>query len=125
MKLLLLVLSLLAAACGTEATTAGQHSYIYTTPAGKEVLTTLPCGNITDPCNERYRSVTITNNPSDEEFWQFEARIVVRANIGIPYGRRPQDFNVIGTRDDCEALRSTAKVPTEPCKGPFYFRRGD
>jgi len=61
--------------------------------------------------------VTITNNPSDEEFWQFEARIVVRANIGIPYGRRPQDFNVIGTRDDCEALRSTAKVPTEPCKG--------
>jgi hypothetical protein len=30
MKLVLLMMSLLLAACGTETTTAGQHSFIYT-----------------------------------------------------------------------------------------------
>jgi len=49
-----------------------------------EVLTTLPCENATDPCDERYRKVTIMNHPSDEAFWQFEARIAVRAMVGIP-----------------------------------------
>jgi len=48
------------------------------------VLTTLPCENATDPCDERYRKVTIMNHPSDEAFWQFEARIAVRAMVGIP-----------------------------------------
>ena len=70
LTLFLAVLGLLIGGCGTEATTAGQKSYLYTTAAGKEVLTTLPCGNTT------------------------EARIMARAMIGIPYGRRPQDFNV-------------------------------
>jgi hypothetical protein len=120
---ILLAMLVLTTGCGTEPTTPGQKSYIYTTDAGKEILTTLACGNTTDPCNERYRSVTITNNPSDQEFWQFEARIVVRANIGIPYGRRPQDFNVIGNQDQCETVRSRVQAPTESCKGPFYFRR--
>ena len=82
MKLSLLMMSRLLAACGTETTTAGQHSFIYTTPAGKEVPTTLRCGNTTDPCNEKYKKVRTTNNPSDEEFWQLEGRIAVRANIG-------------------------------------------
>jgi len=49
MKLSLLMMSRLLAACGTETTTAGQHSFIYTTPAGKAVLATLRCGNTTDP----------------------------------------------------------------------------
>lgn len=125
MKLLLLVLGLFAGGCGTETTTAGQHSYLYTTASGREILTTLPCGNTADPCNERYQSVTITNNPADEEFWQFEERVKVQALIGIPYGRRPQDINVIGTREQCEAVRATVKDPTDLCKGPFYFRRDE
>jgi len=30
------------------------------------------------------RRVTITNNPADEEFWQFEERVKVQALVGIP-----------------------------------------
>jgi len=67
---------------------------------------------------------TCDDNPADEGFWQFEMRVRVRARIGIPYGRRPGDINFIGTREQCEAVRAKVKDdPTEPCKGPFYFRR--
>jgi hypothetical protein len=126
MKRLLVVLGLLAGGCGPETTTVGDRTYLYKTAAGQEILTTLPCGNVADPCNARYQSVTITNNPADEEFWQFERRLQVRAAIGIPYGRMPQDINVIGTREQCEAVRSRVKDdPTEPCKGPFYFHRDE
>jgi hypothetical protein len=83
----------------------------------------MPCGNAVDPCNKTMKDARVTNDPTDEEFWQFEARIMVRALIGIPYGRMPQDFNVIGTQARCEAARAEVKDPTEPCKGPFYFRR--
>ena len=43
------------------------------------------------PRYERYRKVKmkITNNPSNEEFWQFEGRIAVRANIGISMSPSP------------------------------------
>ena len=68
----------------------------------------------------------MTNNPADEEFWQFEARIKVRALVGIPYGRMPQDYNIIGTQDRCGRIRAAVAqsgTPAEACKGPFYFRR--
>jgi hypothetical protein len=124
--LFLAALGLLSGGCGTEVTTVGGRTYLYKTPSGQEVLTTLPCGNAADSCNERYRSATITNNSADEEFWQFERSIQVRAAIGIPYGRRPQDVNVIGTREQCEAVRSRVKdAMAEPCKGPFYFHRDE
>jgi hypothetical protein len=68
--------------------------------------------------------VTVTNNPDDEEFWQFEARVKVRAAVGIPYGRMPQDYNVIGSRDTCEEVRARVTAdPTEPCQGPYFFKR--
>ena len=112
--------------CGTESTTSGHQTYLYKAANGQEILTTLPCGNTSDPCNQRYSTVTITNDPRDEEFWQFETRVQVRALIGISYGRRPQDINVIGPREQCEAVREKIKNdPTEPCKGPFYFRRSE
>lgn len=124
MKFLVVAASLLLGGCGTESTATGHKTYLYKTTSGQAILTTLPCGDQTDPCNERYQSATITNNPADEEFWQFEMRVRVRALIGIPYGRRPEDINVIGTREHCEAVRAKVKDdPTEPCKGPFYFRR--
>lgn len=56
--------------------------------------------------------------------WVFEARVKVRAFAGIPYGRMPRDYNVIGPRERREAVRALVADPTEPCKGPFYFRRG-
>jgi len=112
--LILLVLT----GCGTGGMS---QQYITRNDRGQEILTG-PCGGRT---LEGCQSVTITNNPADEEFWQFEARVKVRALVGIPYGRMPQDYNVIGPRRLCEAVRATVKpdIPTEPCKGPFYFRR--
>jgi hypothetical protein len=97
-----------------------------TSEPGNEILTDMPCGNAVDPCNKAMRDARVTNNPADEEFWQFEARPMVRALVGIPYGRMPQDFNVIGSKERCEAARASitpADTPTEPCKGPFYFKR--
>lgn len=96
------------------------QQYVGKNRQGQEILT----GNCEAAavCAEM-RPVTVTNNPADEEFWQFEARVKVRSLVGIPYGRMPADYNVIGSRERCEALRATVTDPTEPCKGPFYFRR--
>ena len=76
----------------------------------------------------------ITDNPSDEEAWMFEARLRVISRSGIPYGRAPQDFLVVGTRARCEGIRTALRSkphpfyaqetpPTDPCQGPYYFRR--
>jgi len=82
-----------AMGCGTESTTSGHRTYLYKAANGREILTTLPCCNTSDPCNQRYSTVTITNDPRNEEFWQFETRVQVRALIGISYGRRPHQCN--------------------------------
>jgi len=54
---------------------------------------------------------------------------------GIPIGRQPVDYVLAGTRETCEAVRTSMtertyagfgpKEPavTDPCKGPVYFRR--
>jgi hypothetical protein len=47
----------------------------------------------------------------------------VRALVGIPYGRMPEDYNVIGSRETSEAVRGRVTDPTEPCRGPYYFKR--
>ena len=118
------------AACAGP-TERGYQYYVYTNPEGQVALagvrgvlgggTTVRCG---PPCT--VQTATVTNDPVDEEFWQFEARVKVRALIGIPYGREPRDFSVIGPRETCEATRARVAAggtPTEPCRGPFYFRR--
>ena len=115
------VLASLVACAGT--TDKGKGYYVYKNAAGNEVLTDMPCGNAVDPCNKGMRDARVTNNPADEEFWQFEARVMVRAVVGIPYGRMPQDFNVIGPKERCETARASVTDPTEPRKGPFYFKR--
>ena len=107
----------------TGTTEMGHGYYVYRNARGYEVLTSIPCGNSVDPCNESMRDAAVTNNSSDEQFWQFEARVKVRSLFGIPYGRMPRDFNVIGTQEQCEAVRDRVREPTEPCKGPFFFRR--
>lgn len=115
-----LILPLVLVGCGSGGMS---QQYVTRNARGQEVLTGACLrGQTTEEC-QSMRSVTITNNPSDEEFWQFEARVQVRALVGIPYGRMPQDYNVIGPQEQCEAVRATVRDPTEPCKGPFYFRR--
>jgi len=116
-------LSLVLVACATGTNEKGHSYYVYKNGQGHEVLTSMPCGNAVDPCNKMMQDAHVSNDPADEEFWQFEARVMVRSLVGIPYGRMPQDFNVIGSRETCEAVRARVKDPTEACKGPFYFRR--
>ena len=117
---------------GCMGTTEVGHSYYVNRNAkGQEVLSPGACGNAVDPCNEEMRSATVTNNPADEEFWQFEARPKNTLYFGpfglpiipVPGGRIPKDFNVIGPQTTCEAVRARVTDPTEPCKGPFYFHR--
>jgi len=45
------------------------------------------------------------------EVWMFEVRVRVRALIGIPYGRMPQDVLVVGNEPVCEGHR-LALVPS-------------
>ncbi len=120
---LCVVLGGLVAGCG-ETASSGHHFYLGSTATGKPIIgfSCIVKGEYaigTIPCPR----VAVTNSPADEEFWQFEARLKGRALIGIPYGREPRDFNVIGSQETCEAVRRQATDPTEPCKGPFYFKR--
>jgi hypothetical protein len=115
----------MVAGCATGGSGMAQQ-YVGMNSKGQEVLTGTCLPEQSAAECQALRPVTVTNKPADEEFWQFEARIKVRALVGIPYGRMPQDFNVIGKRDRCEAVRAIvtqAGTPTEECKGPFYFRR--
>jgi hypothetical protein len=81
-----------------------------------------------------HSNVVLTGDPTDEKAWHFEARVRVLSTIGVPYGRERVDYLVAGFRAHCEtargALRSKPHAfysqetpPTEPCKGPLYFRR--
>lgn len=70
--------------------------------------------------------IQVTGNPSDEEFWQFEARVIVRDSYGIPHGRSPTDYFIVGSERQCEEVRalvSAKGTPTELCHGPHYFNR--
>jgi len=86
----------------------GQSYYVYKNDKGVEVI-----GQKWQTAGSK--PAVVTNDPADEEFWQFDARI----NDGMIY-------NVIGSKEKCEAARnSSARVAslTDPCKGPFYFKR--
>lgn len=51
--------------------------------------------------------IRVTENPSDEEFWQFEARVIVRSGFGIPYGRWSADYLIVGPERQCEDIRGS------------------
>ena len=59
------------------------------------------------------------------EVWVFEVRVRIRAAIGIPYGRMPQDILVVGDEPACEGHRSAMAAkgnPTAPCqRAPWRF----
>ncbi len=107
----------------------------------------LPCDPTAKTGSPTCRAI-LTDNPADEQAWTFEARPQVYISGGIPVGRVPTDVLVVGDREACEARRAQARetagwwrwlaytstavltysgdgapVPTEPCKGPVFFRR--
>jgi hypothetical protein len=109
--------TVLLTGCATSLTAPGHGYYLTQDRYGRPMLVSCGLG----PCNTR-----VTNDPHDEEFWQFEARLKIRSVSGIPYGREPRDYNVIGSRDRCEDERVhwiARSIPTELCRGPFFFRR--
>lgn len=74
--------------------------------------------------------IVVTENAADEEFWEFEYRILA-APASSMVGKDYFSY-VIGSRDDCEAKRlqaqrfyqeSQSRVRTGPCIGPHYFKR--
>jgi hypothetical protein len=172
---LCIVVAMLLVALVVEGCRSGGMSQLYVTrnAEGQEVLTD-GCirGQNSAEC-QSMPPVTITNNPSDEEFWQFEATVknthywgrtslpgsawmlarppfwwgsfsglgtpwgpfgipivppgvtMMHMLLGTSLGHGPRDFNVIGSQETCEAVSATVTDPTEPCKGPFFFRRDE
>ena len=145
----------LLAACTVIGPTDVGYSYdVYRNVKGQEVLTNLACGDAIDPCNESMHSATVTNNPTDEEFWRFNnlpkkaeltpgaiVAVIILAPVWVPEvlgqllaapilalrGERKiiNYTNVMGSQETCDTVRATATNPTEACEGPFYFRRDD
>ena len=111
--------------CVTGAQTAVGTYYERTTVTG--------LGDVLRACNPTITAsvcnVRLTSKPGDTEAWYFEARIKNVVN-GIPVGREPVDFVVVGDQQRCETARGSLTVtglygkdtpPTEPCKGPQRF----
>jgi len=98
------------------------------------------------PCT----TVALTQDPADEEFWTFmahpEQKVQVTAFYGlvpvgpaIPAGRIRVSFRVVGSEKVCEGARQFIArgrpvndlesggpgTPTEPCKGPGFFKRAE
>jgi hypothetical protein len=107
---------------GCTGTTQVGHRYSLMKTLNGELLTGVPVICSAPTCSK----ALVTNDPHDEEFWQFETRIKIRSLNGIAYGREPRDYNVIGSRERCEDERihwTARSIPTERCRGPFFFRR--
>ena len=108
--LLAVVMALALAGCAgtTGRAVVGQKFYVYKNDQGLEVL-----GQ--EWQKRGAKSAVVTNDPADEEFSQFDARI----NEGMI-------FNVIGSKAQCETVRNrTPRLASlsDPCQGPFYFKR--
>jgi hypothetical protein len=134
----MLLVALVVAGCGSGGMS---QQWVTRTARGQEVLIG-QCGAIDsfgirltpEECLSM-RPVTITNNPSDEEFWQFKARPKEMLYMPVPVFYYPivpigryrvrRHLNVIGSQETCEAVRATLMDPTESCTGPFYFHRDE
>src|SRR4030095_1845931 len=116
----------LAVALTGCATGGMPKTWVGKNPQGQEILTQacIPHQSASDCL--AMPTVTFTTNPADEEYWLFTARAESRENIVIPDGRWPLDLAVIGPRESCDAIRANLEkidTPTQPCRGPLYFRR--
>lgn len=126
----------------------GEHVYgVWTNRQGVEFVTR-DCPRTWDDQEKHWKvlygcvEAPGTRDPHDVEFWKFKMYQV--AQIRIMYGAVPVSpkyksgasdrIGVVGSRERCEAVRAPIVKPqgvagndgeswTEPCEGPFYFRR--
>jgi hypothetical protein len=72
--------------------------------------------------------ITKTTEPTDEEAWQYVAKIKIQNGYGIPYGEASVPVYVLGPVENCQRMAHRAqKLPEDRgarCDGPFYFKRG-
>ena len=135
MRSSLLILLVIFVLSGCSAATAPGSRYQLTEPRpwGTTTVQWLTLCNPNPDIGPVTCNVVLTGDPADREAWQFEARIRVVSNVGIPYGREPRDFIVAGTQEQCEAARLAMRSkphafyaeetpPTSECKGPLFFR---
>jgi len=154
------LLSLLLAGCATFSTAPGARYVVVAPPGGPFVVGNgdpypvhfntaanvkwlRPCAYSADTAAAANVVLSaacpyaVSDTPSDEEAWMFEARPKIHGG----WGRMPQDFLLIGTVEQCETTRRSAYspgiargwpyktptppegVPTEACKGPLRVRR--
>jgi hypothetical protein len=95
---------LLAGCVGPHCTCAGSIRRSGSSWAG--LLSSRPVGH-------PWVEVSVTDDPHAEEAWLTEARVKVRALIGIPYGQQPEDI-VFLSHEQCEAFRATHTTYTKP-----------
>src|SRR5262245_54285739 len=93
------VTALLAAvvltACTTGTPAVGHQYDIYKNPTHPELLTDIPPCGIRHGCTAERPLARVTNDPADEEFWQFEARLMTHWGSGMADEAEPRDYNVI------------------------------
>jgi len=122
------------AACSAATSPGSRYRLTEPLPIGGTTVQWLTACSPNPDVGTIHCNVALTGQPTDQEAWQFEARIRVVSGLGISYGREPQDFIVAGAREHCETVRLAFRSkphafyaeetpPTEPCKGPLYFRR--
>ncbi len=130
---LLLAFCLSAVAC-TPATIAG---HVSTSPGTAVVLATdkatgrqavlgysTPCEGTREGRSRLFcQWARVTEDPADTEFWVFEASVKIRSVGGVPYGKMPADWGVVGDQSACEAARArVTTLKTELCQGPHYLK---
>lgn len=134
-RVLALVLALSLTGCSAATGPGSRYHLTPPQPVGGTTVQWLALCNPNPDVGPVTCNVMLTGERTDEEAWLFEARLRVVSNLGISYGRAPQDFIVAGTQEHCERVRGAFRhkphafyaeetPPTEPCQGPLYFKRG-
>jgi hypothetical protein len=78
-------------------------------------------------------SVARVEQPTDLEAWAFTYKEAQTAPYGIPAGEVPITLYIVGAKEQCDraearlaSLKATGvgmKAISEPCHGPFYFKK--
>jgi hypothetical protein len=100
----------------------GRPWWVMRNAAGQDVLANFCLQGYTPAQCDAGVRVTVTKNPADDEFWQFEPRSSIKAWVAQG-GVMEEHYLVIGSQAACEAARARVGFPTTSCHGPSYFRR--
>jgi len=154
----LTVLIALFAGCATAPRSSIEQGHVWRDPNGLELISP------GESCHKAIRfnsqsnanewvdipctTVTLTQDPADEEFWTFKAHPEQKVQVtvlyglvpvgpAIPAGRVSVSLRVVGSEAVCEAARQSIArgrpvndlesgrpgTPTESCVGPYFFKR--